>query len=99
MSPSVACKAATMFNVPTASTVGLTSPANGSVGTYCTCILEFVMDVNGDGKSDLVRLWQNGSRTYCRRVAIERQQLHAGVECGYRPLEHELPILRDGCQR
>ena len=64
MSPSVACKAATTFNVPTASTVGLTSPANGSVGTYCTCILEFVMDVNGDGKSDLVRLWQNGSRTY-----------------------------------
>src|SRR6266403_754181 len=64
MSPSVACKAATTFNVPTASTVGLTSPANGSVGTYCTCILEFVMDVNGDGRSDLVRLWQNGSLEY-----------------------------------
>jgi hypothetical protein len=43
---------------------GFTQVANQSVGTWCTCIQEYVMDINGDGKSDLVRLWQNGSQTY-----------------------------------
>jgi len=37
---------------------------NGSVGGWGDLIKDFPMDVNGDGKTDLVRIWQNGSDAY-----------------------------------
>jgi len=39
---------------------GFTVVSNGDVGSWSTTFQYFVMDVNGDGRSDLVRLWQNG---------------------------------------
>jgi hypothetical protein len=47
---------------------GFDLASNNSVGGYCisgNCqIAELAMDVNGDGKTDLVRRWRNGTRAY-----------------------------------
>ena len=53
------------------------APSSGvrEVGNYNTAIKNFVMDVNGDGKSDLVRVYQNGTRAYAQIYAAREEHL------------------------
>jgi len=69
----------------------LTSPANGSVGTYCTCILSFVLP--SPFFPSLLFWARNGSSTYAGRVAVERQRLHAGVDSGLFPQSPPFPLF------
>ncbi|HZM78956.1 MAG TPA: RHS repeat-associated core domain-containing protein [Candidatus Limnocylindrales bacterium] len=37
-----------------------TASFNGSVGGWATSIMDYLVDVNGDSRADLVRIWNNG---------------------------------------
>ncbi len=39
---------------------------NASIGSWSTNIKDYFADVNGDGRSDLVRIWKNGANAYAQ---------------------------------